>query len=286
MPFSSFWIGKISYLHPWETHHSLQWPQIPWNDYQEANSCSTPRLQRMLLWLQRYNYTFVYKPGKEMILADRLSRFPSRKENTPIELHQNIQHIAFTPDKINIIRGSVKRDPILSTVYWLTLNGWPDEINKVPRIARQFWGARDELTIEEGIWLKGDCICVPPELYNRSLNELHDMHLGIEKMQHRARAITYWSGIDTDIVEYVKHCKACIQHKASKHIQPMIPRNVPEAPWQDLTADFSLSKTRSTYYLQIHLANTPSPFKISTKTADTITQAHATLCTVWNSQKG
>ena len=54
----------------------------------------------------------VYKPGKERILANRLSRFPSTKENAPIELHQNIQHIAFTSDKINIIRGSVKRDPI------------------------------------------------------------------------------------------------------------------------------------------------------------------------------
>ena len=73
------------------------------------------RLQRMLLQLQRYDYTLVHKPGKEMILAGRLNRFPSRKENTPIELHQNTQHIAFTPDKINIIR-SVERDPILSTV--------------------------------------------------------------------------------------------------------------------------------------------------------------------------
>ena len=43
-----------------------------------------------------------------MILADRLSQFPSRKENTPIELHQNIQHLAFTPDKVNIILGAVK----------------------------------------------------------------------------------------------------------------------------------------------------------------------------------
>ena len=94
-----------------------------------------------------------------MILADGLSRFPSRKENTPIELHQNIQHIAFTPDKIKLIRGLDERDE--STVYQLTLNGWPDKISKVPRIARQFWGTRDELTIEEGILLKGDCVCIP-----------------------------------------------------------------------------------------------------------------------------
>ena len=62
-----------------------------------------PRLQRMLLQLQKYDYTLIYKPGKEMTLADRLSRFPSNKENTPIELHQNIQHLTFTSDRINII---------------------------------------------------------------------------------------------------------------------------------------------------------------------------------------
>ena len=64
------------------------------------------------------------------------------------------------------------------------------------------------------------------------------MHLGIEKMQHRARATIYWPGIDVDIVEYVKCCKTCIQHKATQHIQPTIPRDLPEAPWQDLTANF------------------------------------------------
>ena len=126
-----------------------------------------------------------------MILADRLSRFRSNKVNMPIELHQNIQHVTFTTDRINIIRGSIERDPILSTVYRLTLNGWPDRISQVPRIARQFWGARDELSIEEGLLMKGNHICIRPELYDRSLHKLHETHLGIEKMQHRTRATVY-----------------------------------------------------------------------------------------------
>ena len=84
--------------------------------------------------------------------------------------------------------------PILSTVYHLTLNGWPDRFSKVPKIARQFWGARDELSIEGGILLKGDCICIPSELYDRSLNELHDMQLGIEKnaTQNKSHTILAW----------------------------------------------------------------------------------------------
>ena len=98
-----------------------------------------------------------------MTLADRLSRFPLYKENTLIELHQNIQHLTFTSDRINNIRGSIERDPILSTIYHLTLNGWPDRVSKVPRIGRQFWGARDELSIEEGLLMKG-CMYTPRAL--------------------------------------------------------------------------------------------------------------------------
>ena len=124
----------------------------------------------MLLRLQCYDYTLQYKPGKEMVLADHLSRLPSRKENSPIELHQNIQHISFTPNTINTLCGALERDPILSTVYCLTLQGWPEKANQVPRIARQFWGARDKLSIEEGLLIKGDRICIPHELHDRFLH--------------------------------------------------------------------------------------------------------------------
>ena len=37
-----------------------------------------PRLQRMLLELQRYDVTIKYRPGKEIQLADTLSCCPAR----------------------------------------------------------------------------------------------------------------------------------------------------------------------------------------------------------------
>ena len=43
-----------------------------------------------------------------MVLADCLSHYPSRKENMPIELHQDIHNIYFTPDKLDIVRGAVE----------------------------------------------------------------------------------------------------------------------------------------------------------------------------------
>ena len=45
--------------------------------HQKSLASAPPRLQRMLLQLQRYNVTIKYRPGKEMLLADALSRCPS-----------------------------------------------------------------------------------------------------------------------------------------------------------------------------------------------------------------
>ena len=44
--------------------------------------------------------------------------------------------------------------------------------------------------------------------------------------------------MDADIIENAKHCKICTKHKATQAIQPMLSRDVPESPWQDITADF------------------------------------------------
>ena len=46
--------------------------------HQKSLASAPPRLQRMLLQLQRYDVTIRYRPGKEMLLAHALSRCPSR----------------------------------------------------------------------------------------------------------------------------------------------------------------------------------------------------------------
>ena len=44
---------------------------------------------------------------------------------------------------------------VYSTVYHLTLRGWPDHIQDVPHIAQHIWSARDELSIDSVLLLKG-----------------------------------------------------------------------------------------------------------------------------------
>ena len=121
-----------------------------------------PRLQCMLSKLQKYDYSIQYVPGKDMVLADRLSCFPSCSNNSQIVLHQNIQTINFNSECLNIIRGATERDPVHSTLYRLNLNGWPDTIRTVPCIAHYFWGNQDLLSIEDGVLIRGNRVCIPP----------------------------------------------------------------------------------------------------------------------------
>ena len=62
-------------------------------------------------------------PDEDMVLADRLSRFPSRKNKSPIELHQKIQTLHFNSDCLNLTTGVTERDPVHITVHRLTFNG-------------------------------------------------------------------------------------------------------------------------------------------------------------------
>ena len=157
----------------------------------------------MLLHMQKYNYTMQYKPGKEMVLVDHLCYFSSLKHSLPIPIAQNIQHVQLPNGELDVIQGSVECNLGYSTVYHLTLRGRPKHRQQVPHIAKHSWGAWDELSIDASLLLKGTRVCIPPELLNHFLANLHGGHQGMDRMQTQAREAVYWLGIDANITDYV-----------------------------------------------------------------------------------
>ncbi len=58
-------------------------------------SCS-PRIQRMRLQLQRFDLRLVYKPGRELFIADTLSRAPSPRlfdDDVTAECEEQVHHV-------------------------------------------------------------------------------------------------------------------------------------------------------------------------------------------------
>ena len=76
--------------------------------------------------------TIRYRPGKEMLLADALSRCPSRASGE-IKLDMRVDYIAFSKTWIAKLKDTTREDPILGTVYQLTQQGSPHQRRHTPQ---------------------------------------------------------------------------------------------------------------------------------------------------------
>ena len=62
---------------------------------------ATPRLQRLLLKIQGYDFQLVYRPGNQMIIADVLSILPNPEKNAGIPLDVTVDDIVLDVDDEN-----------------------------------------------------------------------------------------------------------------------------------------------------------------------------------------
>ena len=182
----------------------------------------------------------MYWPGKEMLLADALSHLPSRANNSEIKLDLRVDAIsisAFSSSRLTKTAQEMQKDPILLTVHWLTLNGWPRVWRHVPRIAHNYWDFRDELSIEGDLLMKGERIVIPTNCRDSILADLHKSHEGANRSLSLARTCMYWPGMEADMMDYIKWCVTCIDN-AKMPVETLHPHEVPAGPWIKVGMDF------------------------------------------------
>ena len=89
-------------------------------------------------------------------------------------------------------------------------------------------------------------------------------------MQAQAREAVYWPSIDANIADYIHQCTICTKHKASPPAQPMLPRDVPDSPWQEIAVDY-LTQQGKEYLLICNLfSKYPFLYMVSTKSAHSL----------------
>ena len=241
--------------------------------HQKSLASAPPRLQRMLLQLQRYDLVIRYKPGKEMLLADAMSRCPSHSSEE-IKLDMRVDYIAFNKAWIAKLKEATWEDPILSTVYQLTQQGWPHQRRHTPRMARHYWDFRDELSIDDGLLLKGQRIAIPACLREEYLQRLHHGHLSATKVQQNARQHLYWPGLDADIIDYTRRCQECIKRSLPPK-EPLQAHDVPQQPWERIAMDYFYSDGKLYILICDYFSKFPFLFQTRT-TAWTSLKAHLT----------
>ena len=170
-----------------------------------------------------------------MLLTDALSRCPSRLSEE-IKLDMHVDYIAFNKAWITKLKEATWEDPITSTVYQLTQQGWPHQRRYTPRMARVYWDFRDELSTNDGLLLKGPRIVMPSCLREEYLECLHYGHLSARKIQENARQHLYWPGLDADITDFTRRSQECVK-KAHPPKEPLQAHDVPQQPWERIVMD-------------------------------------------------
>ena len=195
-----------------------------------------PRLQRLLLRLHNYNTSLQWILGKEMIFADHLSRNIGPEEShepTCKGLDIKIQDVYLntSDEKCVSLAAETDKDEILVMLKNMIIKGWLDMRDSCPQILRKYWTYRDELSILDGLVLKGVRIVIPEQCKNEVLEKLHEGHFGIERTKLRARDTVYWPEINADIEALIKTCEICQENGRRNNKDLVLAREIPIAPW-------------------------------------------------------
>ena len=192
------------------------------------------RCQRMLIRLMRYKPVAEYVPGKNMTVADMLSRNPLKAEDSTqlsedVDLHVNAITSSWpvSDAKLDQVREETK-DINLKTALESTVTGWPTYKQDVMLAARDLFAIRGERSVCNGLLVKGDRIVIPYTLRKVILEWIHDGHMGITKCRERANQSVWWPHVSKDIQDRVATCGHCLEKRPSQTREPVLPSSLPD----------------------------------------------------------
>jgi hypothetical protein len=189
---------------------------------------SQPNLnQRQLRWMEKaadYDCEILYKPGKENVVADALSRI-------------TINALSPAPNKsiTSAIIKAYRREPFKSLITGVERKD----------------GTSTRYTIKEKLlYYRTDeyehwRLCLPDIPYRQQvIHDNHDLaiagHPGFVQTYSKIARLYYWPNMSQDIRKHTRECDACQRTKASTRppageLQPL---PIPERPWKSIGMDF------------------------------------------------
>ena len=173
------------------------------------------RLPHPLLRLQQFDCEIRYKPGKEMLLADTLSRAYSEDyewlaSKSEVECI-NATHFLPVPDhQLNELQRETACDPTLQFVKKAILDGFPDTKDEQPAAIHQCFEIPDELSVDDGVILNGQRCIIPQTLRQKIKQKQHNSQIGSHGCFCRARETVYWPGMNAEITDYIQKCNVCM----------------------------------------------------------------------------
>ena len=103
-----------------------------------------------------------------------------------IEVGTITSTLPVTPAKLVEIRDETSKDEKLCHLKDVVYHGWPELFQDCPHDLKDYWNYREDLSLENGLVLKGHRLIVPESLRTQMLSLVHQGHMGTEKCVLRA----------------------------------------------------------------------------------------------------
>lgn len=239
--------------------------------FKKPIASSPKRLQRMLLYLQKYQLQVMYKKGTELYIADTLSRaFLKNTENQqPFEVMsleeakicqeiENVEFVSSIPNskqRLEEIRRATKEDSILQKVISFVKTGWPEDRSSIPIEVRPYFTIQEELVVEADLLFKGSRNVIPTKERLNVLKNLHVSHLGIEGTLRRAREYVYWPGMNAQVKDFISKCDLCNTFRDNQRKEPLMPHEVPPRAWCTVSTDLLEFRGENFIVVTDHFSN-------------------------------
>ena len=153
-------------------------------------------------------------------------------------LHEMHLHLNASPSRIDQLKEETAKNEVFFSLRSVITQGWPNTRSDCPAHLYAFRNYRHELTVADGVILKGTRIFISKTLQADVLQQLHYAHQRAEKCKLRAKGSVFWVNINRDIEEIVKSCAPCQRNQRMNFKEPLMPHDIPPKPWHTLGCDF------------------------------------------------
>ena len=241
------------------------------------------RIQKWIMHVQSYDIDLKFIEGRKNVVADAISR--NVPANPPIvSSEENIEYsicfiLTSSPLNLKDVAQATAASPLLQKVINAIETSWTSSLSKK---LLPYYSMRDQLSIKHGnshsnlkIICKGNLVVIPEELVSTILKQLHEGHLGQQKMKSIAQSCVYWPGFSKDINDYVRRCSSCTAYQCHSDKPPIIPvAETVTTPYHtvsvDLTGPSDLLKGKTLLTITDYYSRYPEAYILSRGTTSEI----------------
>lgn len=145
--------------------------------------------------------------------------------------------IAIREKRLQDIKRATEKDDTLTQLKSIIMNGWPEHHASLTPAIKPYFSYRDELTVQDGLVLRGLRIVIPISTRKEMKDKAHSGHVGINACIRRAKDLIYWPGMSKEIRQYVECCDICSSMPDKQAKEPLIVHETPSRPWEKVATD-------------------------------------------------